>query len=79
VPARNPNSRPTAEVAIPGNIRALADADRSAALAEQLRVRGELAKHLHRGLVITGFARQENIGKYLLEPPTPALFPPWAR
>jgi predicted GNAT superfamily acetyltransferase len=78
VPARNPNSRPTAEVAIPGNIRALA-AHRVAALAEQFRVRRELEKHLRRGLVVTGFARQENIGKYLLEPPTAALFPPWAR
>lgn len=79
LPVHGRSWRPAAHVAIPGNIRGLAEADRRAALAEQRRVRKEIQNHLGRGLVITGFAREGDVGKYLLAPLREAGIPAWSR
>ncbi len=71
--------RTAAEVAIPGNFLPFAETNRRKALAAQMRVRREIQNHLRHGLVITGFRREGEVGKYLFEPSRGADLPRWAR
>lgn len=59
--------KPVAEVAIPGDFKSLAEASPAEARALQLTVRQQLQQCFARGLVITGFARDQNSARYILD------------
>ncbi len=67
-PLRPAEKKPAAEVTIPIDFKSLVETNLTEARALQLAVREKLQKHFARGLVITGFVRDENSARYILDP-----------
>lgn len=56
-----------AEVVIPADFRAVADKDPARARRSQLSVRRQLERQFRAGLAVTGFLRERDGGRYLLD------------
>jgi predicted GNAT superfamily acetyltransferase len=66
-PPRSARRRPLAEVVIPPDVGALLDARPPEARAVQAAVRAQLQKYFAQGLAITGFVRDRESARYLLD------------
>jgi predicted GNAT superfamily acetyltransferase len=67
-PARSPQLRPAAEVAIPNDFESLAERRPKKARALQAAVRSQFQRWFDRKLMVTDFVRGDRFSRYLLDP-----------